>query len=78
MNSRGQSFGFIKILFFAGFFIVIFSLALAPIVSGSMGAADLSVLDGLSAWVASNLNVWIFGAFALMVFGALIYGLSAE
>jgi len=78
MNKKGQGFGFIRVIFFAIFFIVIFALALAPFITTAMGASDLSVLGGFGAWAMSNLGLWIFLVFLLVVFVALIYGFSSE
>ena len=78
MNKKGQGFGFIRILAFTGFFIIIFALALAPFVSTALGATDLSILGGFGEWAMSNLNVWFLGIFVLVVLVALVYGFSSE
>ena len=78
MNNKGQGFGFIRVLFFAGLFLVLFSLALAPIVTAMLGAGDLSQLGGFGSWVFSNLNIWYFGSFLLVVLVSLVYGYSSE
>ena len=73
MNKKGQGFGFIRVIFFAIFFVIIFALALAPFIATSMGATDLSVLGGFGEWAMSNLGLWIFLVFMLVVFVALIW-----
>jgi hypothetical protein len=78
MNKKGQGFGFIRVIFFAIFFVIIFALALAPFVTTAMGASDLTVLGGFGEWAMSNLALWIFLVFILVVFVALIYGFSSE
>lgn len=78
MNKKGQGFGFIRVIFFAIFFVIIFALALAPFITAAMGASDLTVLGGFGVWAMSNLALWIFLVFILVVFVALIYGFSSE
>ena len=78
MNVKGQGFGFIGVIFFAIFFLIIFALALAPVVTSALGATDLSVLGGGGSWAISNLALWFFLVFMLTVFVALIYGFGSE
>ena len=78
LNKRAQGFGFIRVIFFAIFFLIMFALALAPFISVAMGATDLSVLGGFGAWAMSNLALWMFFTFLIMVLVALVYGLSSE
>jgi len=78
LNKRAQGFGFIRVIFFAIFFLIMFALALAPFIGVAMGATDLSVLGGFGAWAMGNLALWIFMVFMIMVLVALVYGFSSE
>jgi hypothetical protein len=78
MDKKGQGFGFIKVIFFAIFFIIIFALALAPFIGVALGATDLGLLGGFGEWAMSNLALWVFLVFLLVVFVALIYGFGSE
>jgi len=75
MDKKGQ-FGFIRVIFFAIFFVIIFALALAPFITTAMGSSDLSVLGGFGEWAMSNLALWFFIVFILIVFVALVWGFS--
>lgn len=55
-----------------------FALALAPFITTAMGVSDLSVLGGFGAWAMSNLALWIFIVFMLVIFVALVWGFSSE
>lgn len=78
MNNKGQGFGFIRVIFFAIFFLILFALALAPFITTAMGASELSILGGFGAWAMSNLALWIFLVFLLVVFVGLVYGWASE
>jgi TRAP-type mannitol/chloroaromatic compound transport system permease small subunit len=76
MNNKAQI-GFLKILFFVLVFIIFFAFALAPMINTNLKALDLSVW-GEYAWIVGGLNIWILGAFVILVFMALAYGFSNE
>jgi len=78
LDNKGQGFGFIRVLFYAIFFLIMFALALAPFITTAMGASDLTVLGGFGAWAMNNLALWIFLVFMLVVFVAVIFGFSSE
>ena len=75
MNKKAQL-GFIRIIFFAIFFLIMFALALAPFITMALGSSDLTILGGFGAWAMSNLALWFFITFLLAVLIALIYGFS--
>jgi hypothetical protein len=74
MNSKGQGFGFIRVLFVGGFFLLMFALALAPFIAGSIGGLDLTDWGVFGAWVVGHLAVWVFGVFCLAILIALVFG----
>ena len=78
MNRKGQNFNFIGVIFFGIFFLIIFAIGLAPMVSSLLGGANLSVLGSLGAWVAANLNVWFFIAFVIAMLSLLVWGLNTR
>jgi hypothetical protein len=75
VNKKAQL-GFIRIIFFAIFFLIMFALALAPFITMALGSSDLTILGGFGAWAMSNLALWFFITFLLAVLIALIYGFS--
>jgi len=77
-NKKGQGFGFIRVIFYAIFFVIMFALALAPFITVAMGVSDLSVLGGFGAWAMANLALWIFIVFVLVVLVALVYGWASQ
>jgi len=78
MNSKGQGFNFIHVIFVGVFFLIIFAIGLAPMVSALLGGVDLSVLGVGGAWIAGNINVWFFLAFVVAILGALVWGFSSN
>jgi len=78
VNSRGQGFGWIRVLFVGGFFLLMFALALAPFVSTSIGGLDLSDWGLFGAWVVAHMNIWFFGVFVLAILIALVYGVFSN
>ena len=78
MNKKAQRFSFIAVIFIALFFIVMFALGLAPMVTALLGGANLTVLGGFGSWVASNLNVWFFMAFIIGIFALLAWGFGGQ
>ena len=75
MNTKGQ-FGFIKVLFIALAFILVFAIALAPIVSTAIGVSiDTGNVTGFEKFLLGGLNIWIMIGFILFVVGSLIWGL---
>jgi len=74
LNNKGQGFGWIRVLFFAGFFLVLFGLALAPFVSQVTGAFDFSDWGSFGSWVVTHLNLWFFSVFVVGVLILLVYG----
>jgi len=78
MNKKGQGFGFINVIFYAILFVIFFALALAPFITTAMGVSNLSILGGFGAWAMSNLALWIFLVFLLVVFVGLVYGWASE
>lgn len=78
MNKKGPKLGFIKVLGISIFFVIIFALGLAPMVSTSLGTLDLSVYGYFGSWIVGSLNVWYLGAFALAVLIGLLYGFVKE
>jgi hypothetical protein len=77
-NKKGQGFIWIRVIFIAIFFLIMFALALAPFMTTVLGSQDLSVLGGLGEFVAGNLAVFVFVTFLLVLLIALIYGFSSE
>jgi len=78
MNNKGQNFNFIGVIFFGIFFLIIFGIGLAPMVTSLLGGVDLSVLGSFGAWVSANLNVWFFIAFIIAILSLLVWGFSRE
>ena len=78
MNRKGQDFGWIRLLFYGGFFLIVFAIGLAPMVAASLGPVDFSDYGPFGAWVLSHMNVWFFGVFVLAVLIALIFGLATS
>ena len=74
MNRKAQNFNFIGVIFFGLFFLIIFAVGLAPMVTSLLGGADLSVLGTFGSWVASNMNVWFFIAFIVAILSLLVWG----
>ena len=59
MNKSGQ-FGFIKILFMSFAFIILFALALAPIITTAVGVSiDTGNVTGLEKFFLGGLNIWV-------------------
>lgn len=77
-NKKAQGFIWIRVIFIAIFFLILFALALAPFMTTVLGAQDLSVLGGFGEFITSNLTVFVFVTFLLAVLIALIYGFSSE
>jgi hypothetical protein len=78
MNKKAQ-FGFIRVLFVALAFIIVFALALAPIVSTAIGVSlDTGNVTGFEAFLLGGLNIWILIGFVLFVIAALIWGLNTQ
>lgn len=78
MNKKGQGFGFIRVLVVGGFFLIMFALALAPFITTALGATDLSVLGRFGEWAMSNIALWVFIVFLLVILVALVYGFGSE
>ena len=78
MFKKAQGFGFLRILFVGGFFLLMFALALAPMVSQSLGGLDFSDWGPFGSWVVSHMTVWFFGVFVLTILLALVYGLVSN
>lgn len=78
MNRKGQGFGFIRVLFYGVFFLLLFSLALAPFVAGSIGGLDLTDWGGLGAWFIGSMNIWFLGFALIGILGALVWGFASE
>ena len=78
MNSRGQGFGFLRILFVGGFFLLMFALALAPMVTSALGGFDFSDWGVFDSFVVSHLALWFFGCFVLAILVALVVGLVSS
>lgn len=74
MNNKGQ-FGFVRVIFFSVIFLILFSLALAPIVTTALG---ISQVDGFPGWILSKTNVWIIIGFVMFLFAALVYGMITQ
>ena len=78
MNKKAQ-FGFIRVLFISFAFIIVFALALAPIVSTAIGVSvDTGNITGFEKFLLGGLNIWVMIGFILFVIGALIWGLNNE
>jgi len=77
MNNKGQL-GFLKILVFAILFIVFFAIALAPMVVTMLGISDLSQFGSLGQLIIGSFNVWILLGFVVLIFSAILIGLSNE
>ena len=75
MNNKAQ-FGFIKILAFAGVFIIFFALALAPFIRAGLESSDLTVFGTFGAWIVGAMPIWILLAFVLLVLGLLLWGFA--
>jgi hypothetical protein len=78
MDRKGQRFTFIGIIFVGLFFLVMFAVGLAPMVSSLLGGTNLTSLGTGGAWIAGNLNVWFFIAFIIAIFGLIAWGLNRE
>jgi len=78
MNNKGQGFGFINIIFYSIVFVIFFALALAPFITIVMGVSNLSILGGFGSWAMSNLSLWFFLVFLLVVFVGFVYGWASE
>jgi len=78
MDRKAQGFGFISVIFVALFFLIIFSLALAPMVTALLGGANLGILGSGAAWFFSNMNVWYFVAFMIAIVGLVVWGASSN
>lgn len=78
MNKKGQNFNFITVIFVGIFFLIIFAIGLAPMVSSLLGGVDLGVLGSFGAWVAGSLNVWFFLAFIVALLVMLVWGFSSN
>ncbi len=78
MNKKAQRFAFIGVIFFGLFFLIIFTLGLAPMVSNLLGGVNLAGLGGFGSWVAGNLNVWFFVAFIIALFALLAWGFGGD
>ena len=78
MNNKGQGFNFIQVIFVGIFFLIIFAIGLAPMVSSLLGGVDLSVLGSFGSWVAGNLNVWFFLAFIVGLLALLVWGFGSS
>jgi hypothetical protein len=76
MNKKGQL-GFLKVIAVGFMFILLFALALAPMVNTMLGVANLSEFGNFGAWVIGSLNVWFILAFFLVIISALLIGISS-
>jgi len=78
MNNKGQ-FGFIKILFISFAFIILFALALAPLITTAVGISiDTGNVTGLEKFFLGGLNIWVLIGFVLFVIGSLVWGFQSE
>ena len=76
LSKSGQGFGFVRVLFVGGFFLILFALGLAPFVSSVLIASNTSVLGGFGSFVVDHMALWFLGVFLLVMFVALVYGFS--
>ena len=77
MDNKGQL-GFIRVLFIALAFILIFSIGLAGFVSESTEVFANQWGDEypMLAWLINGMNVWIFVGAIIAIIAGIVWGLS--
>jgi len=77
MNKKGQL-GFIRVIFIAIAFLLVFAIGLAGVVSDSteVFTSEWGSSYPLLAWLIGGMNIWIFIGALIAIIGAIVWGIS--
>ncbi len=76
-SNKGQL-GFIRVIFLAIAFLLIFSLGLAKVMSDSVEIFTVQWGSSypLFAFIVGGMNIWVFIGFIIAIIGAIVWGIS--